>query len=373
MATEPSAKVRYAVAGLGYFAQAAVLPAFAKAGENSELAALISDDPAKLKKLKSKYGIDYSCSYDEFDDFLSARVADALYIALPNSMHCDFAVRAARAGMHVLCEKPLAVTEEECETMIAAAGEHRVKLMTAYRLHFEEANLEAVRKATSGEMGDPRFFISAFSQPVVEGNIRLKPELGGGTLYDLGVYCINAARYLFRDEPTEVFAFSANDGEGRFAGIDEMTSATLRFPGERLAAFTCSFGAVEASWYQLLGAKGAVRLDPAYDFNAKLKMFVTDERGRTKSHSYAKRDHVAAELVYFSDCVLHDKPVEPDGREGLADVRIVRALYRSAERGEVVKLEPFAVDRRPTSAQEIDRSAPWTRPSLIHAAGPSGR
>ena len=371
MTTEPSAKVRYAVAGLGYFAQAAVLPAFAKANDNSELAALISDDPAKLKKLKSKYGVDYSCSYDEFDDFLTARVADALYIALPNSMHCDFAVRAARAGMHVLCEKPLAVTEDECQRMIAAAEQHRVKLMTAYRLHFEEANLAAVRMATSGELGETRFFISGFSQPVQEGNIRLKPELGGGTLYDLGVYCINAARYLFREEPTEVFAFSANNGDQRFAGIDEMTSATLRFPGERLATFTCSFGAVDASWYQLFGAKGAVRLDPAYDFNSRAKMFVTDERGRTKSHSYSKHDHVAAELLYFSECVLQDRPVEPDGREGLADVRVVRALYRSAETGEIVKLEPFRIDRRPSQSQEIDRRAPWMKPSLIHATGPS--
>lgn len=371
MAAEQNGKVRYAVAGLGYFAQAAILPAFAHASDNSELVALISDDPTKLKKLKSKYGVDYSCSYDEFDDFLATRVADAIYIALPNNLHCDFTVRAARAGMHVLCEKPLAVTEDECRQMIDAAEAGGVKLMTAYRLHFEEANLDSIRIVQSGQIGEPRFFISAFSQQVKEGNIRLKRELGGGTLYDLGVYCINAARYLFRDEPTEVFASSANNGDERFAGIDEMTTAVLRFPGERLATFTTSFGAVDASWFQVLGAKGAVRLDPAYDFNVRLKQFVTVERGRTKSHSFSKRDQVAAELLYFSRCVLEDRQPEPDGQEGLADVRIVRALYRSSETGQPVKLEPFHRDRRPGPEQEIDRAASWMKPSLVHASGPS--
>lgn len=373
MATSDSGKVRYAVAGLGYFAQAAILPAFAHASDNSELVALISDDPKKLKKLKSKYNVDYSCSYDEYDDFLKTKVADAIYIALPNSMHCDFTVRAAQAGMHVLCEKPLAVTEEECERMIQAAEDNNVKLMTAYRLHFEEANLKTIEAVQSGQIGDPRAFVSAFSQQVQEGNIRLKRDLGGGTLYDLGVYCINAARYLFRDEPTEVFAYSANNGEQRFADIDEMTTATLRFPGERLATFTCSFGAADVSWFQLLGSKGAVRLDPAYDFNAKLKQLITDERGRrVTSHTFSKRDQVAAELVYFSRCIQQNEQPEPCGREGLADVRIVRALYRSSDTGQPVKLEPFEKKRRPGPEQEIDRRASWTQPSLVNASSPSG-
>ncbi|MGH7137593.1 MAG: Gfo/Idh/MocA family protein, partial [Pirellulales bacterium] len=210
------------------------------------------------------------------------------------------------------------------------------------------------------------------SQQVVEGNIRLKRELGGGTLYDLGVYCINAARYLFRDEPMEVSAFSANNGDERFREVDEMTSCVMRFPNERLATFTTSFGATDIDGYQLMGSKGRLRLDPAYDFNAKLKL-TTQIEGASKQQNFSKRDHVAAELVYFSDCILNDKTPEPDGWEGLADVRVVRALYRSADEGTPVRLEPFERPRRPSIEQEIDRSASWFKPELVNAESPSGQ
>lgn len=364
-------KVRYAVVGLGYFAQAAVLPAFSHA-KNSEAVALVSGDQEKLIEVGDKYGIELRCSYDDFDHMLSTGQVDAVYIALPNNMHCEYTVKAARQHVHVLCEKPMAVTEDECQQMIRACDENQVKLMIAYRLHFEAANLKCVDLAQSGQLGDLRFFSSDFSQQVVEGNIRLQRDLGGGTLYDLGVYCINAARYLFRDEPTEVFAYSANNGEQRFREVDEMTSCVMRFPNERLATFTTSFGATDIDSYQLLGSKGRLRLDPAYDFNAKLKLTAQIE-GTDKQQSFSKRDHVAAELVYFSDCVLNDKMPEPDGWEGLADVRIVRALYHSSDSGQPVRLGPFERPRRPGIEQEIDRSASWFKPELVHAESPSGQ
>jgi glucose-fructose oxidoreductase len=137
-------KVRYAVVGLGYISQVAVLPAFANARRNSELVSLVSDDPVKQRTLGKRYGISRTYSYEAFEECLASREVDAVYIALPNHMHRDFAVKAAEAGVHVLCEKPLAVTESECEEMIEAAERHRVRLMTAYRLHFERANLKAV-------------------------------------------------------------------------------------------------------------------------------------------------------------------------------------------------------------------------------------
>ena len=364
-------KVRYAVVGLGYFAQAAVLPAFSHA-KNSELAALVSSDPEKLNEIGDKYGVELRCSYDDLEHMLSTGQVDAAYIALPNNLHCEYTVRTAREHVHVLCEKPMAVTEDECREMIGACEKSRVKLMIAYRLHFEAANLKCVEIAQSGQLGELRFFSSDFSQQVAAGNIRLKRDLGGGTLYDLGVYCINAARYLFRDEPEQVFAASANHGEERFSEVDEMTSCVLRFPNDRLATFTTSFGATDIDCFQLMGSKGRLRLDPAYDFHAKLKL-TTQIEGAAKQQSFSKRDHVAAELVYFSDCVLNDKTPEPDGWEGLADVRVVRALYHSADRGEAVKLEPFDHPRWPGIEQEIDRPASWFAPELVNAASPSGQ
>src|ERR1051326_3923280 len=156
-------RIRYAVVGLGYIAQAEVLPSCAHARENSELTALVSGDPAKLKTLGRKYGVARLFSYERYDDCLKSGEVDAVYIALPNDMHAEYAVRAARAGAHVLCEKPMAVDERECEEMIRAAEEADVRLMIAYRLHFEKGNMEAVRLARSGRLGDLRLMDSMFT------------------------------------------------------------------------------------------------------------------------------------------------------------------------------------------------------------------
>ena len=181
------------------------MPAFAHAKRNSRVVALVSDDPAKTSALSRKYQIDRTYSYDEYDACLEQ--VDAVYIALPNSLHAEFAVRAANAGVHVLCEKPMAVTVDECKRMIEACEEHSVKLMIAYRLHFEEINLSVVDLVRRGRLGEPRFFNSSFAMTVRRGDIRTKKSLGGGTLYDIGVYCINAARYLFRAEPRRSWRF----------------------------------------------------------------------------------------------------------------------------------------------------------------------
>ncbi|PYT10280.1 MAG: gfo/Idh/MocA family oxidoreductase [Acidobacteria bacterium] len=361
-------KIRYAVVGLGYIAQAAVLPAFATA-KNSELVALVSDDPKKLKKLSKKYEVPLTYSYDEYDECLKGGEVDAVYIALPNSMHRDYTVAACRAGINVLCEKPMAVTESECEDMISTASENNVKLMIAYRLHFEEANLKAVELAQSGKLGDLRAFNSVFTMQVKEGDIRLKKDLGGGTLYDIGIYCINAARYIFQAEPVEVTAFSANNGEPRFEEVDEMTSAIMRFPDERFASFTSSFGASDISAYQVVGTEGNLRVDPAYEFADDLKHHLTI-KGKTRERTFSKRDQFAPELLYFSDCIINGKNPEPSGKEGLADVRIIRALYRSAATGEPVKLDDFERNTRPTLEQEI-HEPPVKKPELVRAASPN--
>src|SRR4051794_6134269 len=210
MATRRSAPVRYAIVGLGHIAQVAVLPAFAHARRNSRLAALVSDDRTKLAALSKKYGVERTFRYGDYDACLAE--VDAVYIALPNSMHAEYTIRAARAGVHVLCEKPMAVTTAECRRMIAACRRHRVKLMIAYRLHFEEINLRVVDLVRRGRIGDPKFFNSSFSMSVRPGDIRTKRDMGGGSLYDIGVYCINAARYLFRAEPRQVTAIAVNSG-----------------------------------------------------------------------------------------------------------------------------------------------------------------
>ncbi|HEX4508543.1 MAG TPA: Gfo/Idh/MocA family oxidoreductase, partial [Burkholderiaceae bacterium] len=244
--------IRIAVVGQGYFAQSAILPAFAEAPD-CELVALFSDDATKLDVLKARYDVPHALGYDQYDEFLRSRAVDAVYIALPNDKHCDFTVRAAAAGVHVLCEKPMAPTSEECQRMIAACAEAKVKLMIAYRLHFDEGNLAAVEVVQNGKLGAPRFFTSAFSQQVSDDNSRTEAQHSDGPLYDVGVYCINAIRYLFRDEPTHVTAIaSRRPGDERFQEIDEQVTATLLFGDGRVATFVSSFGAVKTGWYEVV-------------------------------------------------------------------------------------------------------------------------
>ena len=361
--------IRYAVVGLGHLAQVAVLPAF-KNTSNSTLAAIVSGDAQKLKKLGRKYDLERVYSYEDYDQALSE--VDAVYLVLPNHLHREYVVRAAEAGVHVLCEKPMAVTEEDCKAMIEAADANNVKLMIAYRLHFEEANLEAIRLLKSGKLGNPRIFDSAFSQQVADDNIRVTEpvEKGGGPVYDMGIYCINAARYLFQAEPALVLASSANDGEKRFRGIDEMTSVVMHFPGERLATFTCSFGAADVSRYTVIGTKGSLTAEPGYDYSIGLRHQLTIGE-KTSTRNFPKRDQFAAELIYFSECILKDREPEPSGWEGLADVRIIRAIYESARTGQVVELPRLPAKEKPTMRQEIHRPA-HGKPKTVNAESPSG-
>jgi len=359
-------KIRYAVAGLGHIAQTAVLPAF-KHAENSQLAALVTGNPKKHRELSERYRVK-AYTYDDLESALEKEKVDAVYIATPNILHREHTERAAQAGVHVLCEKPMATTQDDCEAMIRAAAKNNVKLMIAYRLHFNDANLHAVKVAKSGDLGDLRYFESLFGLQVKEGNIRTRKDLGGGTLFDIGVYCINAARYLFRDEPIEVVGLTANNGEKRFAEIEEMTAAIMRFPSERLATFTCSFGSADVSHYDLVGTKGQLRLENAYEYQGELKCVTTID-GKKTEKTFEPGDQFAPELIYFSDCIIHDREPEPSGNEGLADVRVINAIYESAEIRRAVRIEPVQKKRRPDETMQIKRP-PVRKPELIGAAAP---
>jgi glucose-fructose oxidoreductase len=353
--------IKYAVVGLGHIAQVAVLPAFAHAGRNSKLVAVVSDDRTKRREIAKRYRIDHAFNYEEFDECL--RMVDAVYIALPNSMHAEHTIRAARAGVHVLCEKPMASTVDECRQMIASCRKAKVKLMIAYRLHFETLNLAAMDLARSGKLGNLKYFNSSFSMTVRRGDTRTKRAYGGGSLYDIGVYCINAARNVFRAEPTAVSAVSINSGVSTLAEIDETTAAILRFGNDRVATFITSFNAADVAAYRIVGTKGDLHADPAYEYAEGLEYRLTID-GKTTRKAVGKRDQFAPELLYFSDCILKNREPEPSGEEGLQDVRIVQALYQSSKSGRPVAIRPFTKTRRPTGRQRMTRPG-VKKPTLI--------
>ncbi len=362
-------KVRYAVVGLGYISQDATLPAFFNARKNSEVRALVTEDPVKARRLSKQYGVPLFYSYEEFDLCLNSGEIDAVYIALPNSMHHFYATAAANAGIHVLCEKPMAMDETECQAMIAAVEQNNVKLMIAYRLHFERANLNAIEAIRSGKIGKPRIFSSVFTQQTKDGNIRLARDSSGGPVWDIGIYCINAARYLFQSEPEEVFAFAATGDDDRFREVEESVTASIRFPEARLATFSCSFGASAVSEFLVVGEKGNLRADPAYDFSRGLQLKIS-VNGEARESIFPKSDQFAPELLYFSDCILNDKDPAPSGREGLADVRTIRAIYESIESKKPILIKRTDIEVRPTIAQEIHRPS-LPEPELVRAASPS--
>ncbi|MBY0414345.1 MAG: Gfo/Idh/MocA family oxidoreductase, partial [Bdellovibrionales bacterium] len=313
--------------------------------------------------------------YDEMETCFKNKEIDALYIATPNDKHLEIVELASKYKIHILCEKPMAVAYSDCVHMAQLAKKNDIKMMIAYRLHFEAANLEAIKMCRHGSLGDLKFFNSSFSYQVKDKkNIRLNPtSVGGGALYDIGIYCINAARYLFKSEPIEVMAFSVTSDDPRFINTEETTSAVLRFPNEKLAAFTVSFGAFNSSDYEIIGEKGRIRLENAYEYAApmELRTFLQSKTGLKKAtKKFKKRDQFSAELLYFSDCIQKNRTPEPGPVEGTNDVRIIEAILTSIHLNASVALETVNKNQHPNEKQKFTRPGVRKR-KLYHATSPS--
>ncbi len=362
-------KVRYAVVGLGHIAQVAMLPAFRHARTNSQLCALVSGSRAKRSKLSAMYGVEHTYDYDRYDECLRNGSIDAIYLALPNHLHKRYATAALRRGVHVLCEKPLGLTASDCAAIIRAAKDGGAKLMVAYRLHFDQANLNLISLAQSGRLGNLRIIHSLFTQQVRQGDTRLDPKIGGGPLPDIGIYCINAARYVYQAEPYEALAMRLRGKDPRFRRVEEMDGALLRFPGDRLAAFVCSFGASDRADIDVIGTKGSVRLESAYEYSVGMKQ-VTRIGELTKTQHYPVHDQFAPQLRYFSDCILRDRKPEPSGQEGMIDVTIIEALQRSARTGLPVRVKVASKRVRP-SLKHVMRLARPRKPPMVHVKSPT--
>lgn len=361
-------KIRYALVGLGHIAQVAVLPGFAQA-KNSELAALVSGDPKKLQELQKKHPVASTYTYGQFDECLADPAIDAVYIALPNDLHLDCALRAFAAHKHVLCEKPLAMHARDARQMVESAAAHGVKLMTAYRLHFEPATLATLKLVRSGQLGEPRYFSSTFSYQVTDPqNIRLQFERGGGPVYDIGTYCINAARHLMGAEPVEVAAMLARSDDPRFDEVEETAAVILRFPRGRLASFVVSFGAGNASRCEFVGTKGRVILEPAFEYSEALKQTIVIN-DKSEEKSFRHTDQFGGEIEAFSQCILEDREPASSGQEGLADVRIIKAIFAAARRGGTVRLRSLAPPGK-LSAAQVKRKPAVNAPEPVHAVSP---
>src|SRR5467141_270438 len=282
----PGKKLGWAIVGLGNLAIHEILPAFAKC-EKSSVTALVSGHPDKANKLAQQYGVNLKniYNYQNYNSIKDDPKVDIIYIVLPNGMHAEYTIRGFQAGKHVLTEKPMANTPEDCQKMIDAGRQAGRKLMVAYRCRYEPYNKEAIRIARSGELGPTQVILANNGWRVTDPDQwRLKQDLaGGGSLMDIGIYSLQAARYLSGEEPTEVNAVMYNTpGDPRFKEVEETVNFQLRFPSGVLANCTSSYGYAGQNHYRVVGTEGWLEMDPATSYrDLRMRVHrrnVTEER-----------------------------------------------------------------------------------------------
>lgn len=365
-------KVRYGVVALGDIVQGAMLPGVAHTG-NSEVTAFVTGDPVKAREVGKHYGVEHTYGYEQFEDMLRSGHVDAIYLATPNWRHAEFIVPALRAGIHVLAEKPLEVSTAKCREILEAgkASGNGAKLMVAYRLHFEPATLAMLDRVRSGELGEVILFTSTFTQMVDPENHRAKNGTLAGPLLDMGPYPVNAARYVFGAEPTEVVsAVGSRHPEAGLGDFDDTVAVTLRFPRGRLAQFAVSYYGNALDSYFVVGAKGSVHMNPGFTYGKPLEQQVII--GESKSQeSFKATDQFGGELKYFSDCILNGTDPEPDGEEGYADVRVLEGVLRALETGKPQVLEPFTRTKRIDTSAQKETLSLRKPPELVNTKSPS--
>ncbi|WP_322104382.1 Gfo/Idh/MocA family oxidoreductase [Paraburkholderia sp. J41] len=340
----PRRRVGMAVAGLGRLSLAQILPALAQS-KHARLAGLISGSPEKARAVAAQYGVGDNAIYGYGD---MARLADnpdieAVYIVTPNGLHLEHVSAAARAGKHVLCEKPMANTAAEARRMIDVCAAAGVKLMVAYRCQFEVFNSEAKRLVQSGELGKARLVEAVNAQAQGPGEQwRLKGALaGGGALPDIGLYCLNGVRHLLGEEPVEVYAQVVNpQDDARYREVEETVSFMLRFPSGAIANCAASYGAHESKDMRIRLEGGWIDLENAFAY-AGQRMRVARRAGSIEAveeRRLAFKDQFALEIDHFSRCVREDRAPATPGEEGLRDHLLMEALYRSAREGRPVRV-----------------------------------
>ena len=337
-------KTRWAIVGLGQLSVEEILPAFGQC-KRAQLAAFVSGHADKARHLAKVYGVDPAAiyGYEDFSRIADNDAVDIVYIVLPNSMHAEYTVKALEAGKHVLCEKPMATSAEDCQRMIAAADTAGRKLGVAYRLHYEPLNMKAVELCRSGAIGEIKTIAASNCQDTKAPNIRLSAKLGGGPVGDVGVYCINGASWALGEQPRFVTAHAHwPHDDPRFAEVPESVSFALEYPSGVIASCECSFGTSVGRRYRINGAKGFIEMDPAYAYNGlQLRIKRGEEEKGTAEHAnlaIEQKNHFAEEMDAFSQAVTDGGQPRTSGAMGLADVKVIAAVMEAARTGGKVEI-----------------------------------
>ncbi len=341
----PSERVGFAVVGLGRLALEQILPAFGEC-KHARLTALVSGAPDKLKTTAAHYGVPEKnlYSYETYDRLRDNPEVDVIYIVLPNSMHREYTVRGAGAGKHILCEKPMATTVKECEEMISACRAANRKLMIAYRMQYEPYNREIIRMTRASELGALHSFTTENCQTQGDPTQwRLKKAMaGGGALPDIGLYCLNASRYITGEEPVGIIGHAySTPGDPRFREVEESVAFTLQFPSGVVANCYTSYNVHNSRRYRVGFADGWIDLDPAYPYQGqrmRVAKKVSAQAEEAAERQLEHKNQFALEMDHMAQCVREDKQPHTPGEEGLQDQRLMTAIYESAREGKLIKL-----------------------------------
>lgn len=344
----PDKRVGVAVLGLGRLALQNIIPALAQC-RHARLTALVSGDADKLKTVAAQHGVaaEHCYSYADFDRIKSDAQVEIVYVVTPNALHREWTLRAAKAGKHVLCEKPMATTVADARDMVQACRDAKRLLMVAYRCQYEVYNRELIQRVRAGELGPVQVLDAINTQNQGDpAQWRQKKALaGGGALPDIGLYCLNGFRAVLGEEPVEVTAsIGSPPNDPRFSEVEANVAFTLRFPSGALATGLSSYGSHEHRRMTVLGPKGAAVIENAFAYEGQ-QLFVSRREGEAEARTQvalAHHDQFALEIDHFAECVRGGRTPRTPGEEGLQDQRVMEAIYESARTRRPVALASAA-------------------------------
>lgn len=328
-------KLGVALVGLGSLSTNQIAPALQKT-KRCKLSAIVSGTPAKRKKWAEQYKLspEHIYDYESFDKIVDDDSIDIVYVVLPNSMHCEYTIRAAKAGKHVFCEKPMAVSSIECRQMIDACQKAERRLGIGYRCQLEPHHMKCMELAESKAFGEIKEIIAGFGFKI--GNPkqwRLNKKLaGGGPLMDVGIYALQACRYLTGMEPELITATETKTDPVKFAQVEETLAWTMKM-GDVTCSCNTSYAFNGVNNFRAYCDNGNFGMDPAYSYGG-LKASSTGEEIK-----FPATDHFATELDHFAQSITEGTDLKLTGIEGLQDLLIMEAIYKSAESGLAIKPE----------------------------------
>ena len=326
--------IGWCIVGLGRISMGHFMPGV-KQSSTGRIVALVSGHRPKAAQQAAMYGVSDKAiySYEDYDRIAENKAIDAVYIALPNGMHAEYTIRAAKAGKHVLCEKPMCTSVSDGQAMIDASRTANKKLMIAYRCQYEPVNLKAVELIRTGAVGQVQAIESAFGFNIRAGEWRLDRKLsGGGPLMDVGIYCLNACRYLTSEEPDNIYANSSViDHDGRFTSVEENVGWTMKFPSGIVASCNTTYGGSMNGFYRVHGSKGMIELSPAFNYEG-IHLVADLGGGQRIDMPETARDpsQFTTQADYFAGCIRNDKEPKSDGEEGLRDMKLMSRIYQAA-------------------------------------------